>query len=131
MPHEHLSWPPTSWPTVLICVVIAVQSLSQSCLTLCSPMDHSAPGSSVPGILQARILEWVAMPSSRDLFNPGIESACPVSAGRFFTTSTNCQTFSVLWNSINLLKVSCNLNFFSQHLDFNINNIVPYLLCFF
>ena len=37
----------------------------QSCLTLCDPMDHSPPGSSVHGILQARILEWVALPSSR------------------------------------------------------------------
>ena len=37
----------------------------QSCLTLCDPKDHSPPGSSVHGILQARILEWVAMPSSR------------------------------------------------------------------
>ena len=37
----------------------------QSCLTLCNPMDCSLPGSSVHGILQARILEWVAMPSSR------------------------------------------------------------------
>ena len=36
----------------------------QSCLTLCYPMDHSLPGSSVHGILQARILEWVAMPFS-------------------------------------------------------------------
>ena len=34
-------------------------------LTLCDPMDCSAPGLSVHGILQARILEWVAMPSSR------------------------------------------------------------------
>ena len=39
--------------------------LSQSCPTLCNPMDCSPPGSSVHGILQARILEWVAMPSSR------------------------------------------------------------------
>jgi len=36
-------------------------------------MDHSPPGSSVHGILQARILEWVAIPSSRDLPNPEIE----------------------------------------------------------
>ena len=35
----------------------------QSCLTLCDPMDWSPLGSSVHGILQARILEWVAMPS--------------------------------------------------------------------
>ena len=39
--------------------------LLQLCLTLCNPMDLSLPGSSVHGISQARILEWVAMPSSR------------------------------------------------------------------
>ena len=42
----------------------AAKSL-QSCPTLCDPLDGRAPGSSVPGILQARTLEWVAMPSSR------------------------------------------------------------------
>ena len=40
----------------------------QSCLTLCDPVDCSPPGSSVHGILQARILEWVAMPFSRGSF---------------------------------------------------------------
>ena len=38
----------------------AAKSL-QSCLTLCNPIDSSPPGSPVPGILQARILEWVAI----------------------------------------------------------------------
>ena len=38
---------------------VCAQSL-QSCLTLCDPMDHGPPGSSVHGILQARVLEWVA-----------------------------------------------------------------------
>ena len=42
----------------------------QSCLTLCDPMDYSLPGSSVHGILQAKILEWVAMPSSRGSSRP-------------------------------------------------------------
>ena len=37
----------------------------QSCPTLCDPLDCSLPGSSVHGILQARILEWVAIPFSR------------------------------------------------------------------
>ena len=41
--------------------------------TLCNPVDCSPPGSSVHGILQARILEWVAMPLSRGCSNPGIE----------------------------------------------------------
>ena len=39
--------------------------VAQSCLTLCDPMDCSPPGSSVHGILQARILEWVAISFSR------------------------------------------------------------------
>ena len=48
--------------------------LLQSCLILCDPLDCSLPESSVHGILQARILQWVAMPSSRgDLSDPGIE----------------------------------------------------------
>ena len=46
-------------------VVVHARSLLQSCLTLCDPMGCSPPGSSVHGILQARILEWVAMLSSR------------------------------------------------------------------
>ena len=45
----------------------------QSCLTLCNPMDCSPPGSSIHGIFQARILEWVAMPSPGGLPDPGIE----------------------------------------------------------
>ena len=50
----------------------------QSCLTLCDPMDCSPPGSFVHRILQARILEWVAMPSPGDLPDPGIEPVSPV-----------------------------------------------------
>ena len=42
----------------------------QLCLTLCDPMDSSPPGSSVRGILQARILEWTALPSSRGSSRP-------------------------------------------------------------
>ena len=44
--------------------------LLQTCLTLCDSMDCSPLGSSVSGILQARILEWVAMPSSRASSRP-------------------------------------------------------------
>ena len=46
---------------------------TQSCPTFCNPMDCSLPASSVPGILQTRMLEWVAIPFSRDLPNPGIK----------------------------------------------------------
>ena len=44
--------------------------VTQSCPTLCDPMDCSLPGSSVPGIFQARILEWVALPFSRGSSQP-------------------------------------------------------------
>ena len=47
--------------------------VATSCPTLCDPVDCSPPDSSVHGILQARILEWVAISFSRDLSNPGIE----------------------------------------------------------
>ena len=46
------------------CMCMRAKSL-QSCPTLCNPLDYSPPGSPVQGIVQARILEWVAMPSSK------------------------------------------------------------------
>ena len=53
-----------SWPFSHLCVTAhtaaAAKSL-QSCSTLCNPIDGSPPGSPVPGILQARTLEWVAI----------------------------------------------------------------------
>ena len=52
----------------------------------CDPMDCSPPGSSVHGIFQARILEWVATPFSRGSSRPGLEPESPALAGRFFTS---------------------------------------------
>ena len=49
---------------IIVCMKVKVL-VTQSCPNLCNPMDYSQPGSSVHGILQARILEWVAMPSLR------------------------------------------------------------------
>ena len=65
--------------------------MCSSDLTLCDPMDCSPPGSSVHGILQKRILEWVAMPSSKEFSQPRDHtyiSMSPALAGGFFTTST-------------------------------------------
>ena len=55
-------------------------------LLFCNPRDCSLPGSSVHGISQARILEWVAISFSRDLPSPGIKPMSPALAGRFFAT---------------------------------------------
>ena len=63
--------------------------VAQSCPTLCDPMDCSLLGSSVYGIFQARILEWVAMPFSRGSSWPRGQTCVSYSsctAGRFFTT---------------------------------------------
>ena len=57
-------------------------------------MDRNPPGSSVPGILHARLLEWVAMPSFGDLPDPGIKPlslTSPALTGGFFTTSATWE----------------------------------------
>ena len=51
--------------------------VTQSYLTLCDPVDCSLPGYPVPGILQARTLEWVAISFSRGSSHPGIEPWSP------------------------------------------------------
>ena len=61
------------WVTVSVGMLVA-----QLCPTLCDPMDCSPPGSSVYEISQAIILEWVAIPFSRDLPYAGIEPKSPV-----------------------------------------------------
>ena len=59
-------------------VMAAAARLLQSCLTLCDPIDGSPPGSPVPGILQARTLEWVAIAFSKgDGWAPSIRSNQP------------------------------------------------------
>ena len=58
--------------------------VAQSCLTLCDPMDCSPLGSSVHGILQARILEWVAISFSRGSSQPRYQTQVSHIAGRCF-----------------------------------------------
>ena len=55
---------------------------------LCDTMDCSPPGSSVHGILQARVLEWIAMPSSRGSSRPRDGTQVSCTAGRFFSIWT-------------------------------------------
>ena len=77
------------------CLTQCMHSKSfQLCLTLCYSMDCSLPGSSAPGVLQTRILEWVAMPSSRGSSQPRDRtcvSYVPALAGMFFITSTTWE----------------------------------------
>ena len=66
----------------------------QSRPTLCSPMDYSLQGSSVHGILQARILEWVAIPFSSGSSPTRDQTQVSCLAGRFFTIFTFPGKFS-------------------------------------
>ena len=67
----------------------------QSCPTLCNPVNCSPPGSSVHGIFQPRMLEWVAMPFSTGSSQPRDRTQVSMSvalASRFFTTSATRET---------------------------------------
>ena len=68
--------------------------------TLCDPVDYSRPQSSIHGILQERILEWVAVPSTREFPDPEIKRVSLMSlalADGFFTTSPGdtCRNFNI------------------------------------
>ena len=66
-----------------------VSEIAQSYLTLCDPIDYSPPGSSVHGIFQERILEWVAISFSKGSSGPRnriVSLVSPAMAGKFFTS---------------------------------------------
>ena len=78
-------------------LVICCCLVAKSCLTLCNPLDHSPPGSSVQGILQARILEWEAISYSRGSSLPRVETASPAlvqfsSAQLRYSIAQSCLT---------------------------------------
>ena len=94
------TWNYTTWLISFAC--LHAKSL-QSCLTLCDPMVCTPPCFSVHVILQARILEWVAVPSSRGFPDPGIKPmslVSPALAGRFFTTSTTWEAPDCLLSAL-------------------------------
>ena len=71
---------------------------TQLCLTLWNPMDCSPPGSSVHEILEARILEWVAIPFSRGSSWPRDQTRGSCIAGRFFTTWATILLYLTAFN---------------------------------
>ena len=91
-----------------VCVCVC----AQSCLILCNPMNSSPSGSSVYGIFQVRILEWVPFPTTGDLSVPGIESTSLVSpalAGGFFTTCKAPRLLQAI-SSFHYYFFVCNWN---------------------
>ena len=115
--HPRLILMPLYWPYVWnalvqflwrtnLCVLWKVKALvGQSWLTLCNPMDSSLPGSSVHGILQGRILEWVAILFSRG--SSWLRDWIWVSriAGRLFTVWAIGEALCVLWGYIISLRI--------------------------
>ena len=82
----------------MYCVCMLV---TQSCLTLCDPMDYSPPGSSVHGIFQARILERVAIPFSRGSAQPKDQTPFSCITGRFFTTKQADKPYFLVTDGFN------------------------------
>ena len=81
--------------------------VAQSCLILCDPMDRSPPGSPVHRILQARILEWVAMPSSKGSSQPRDQTHISRSSALvdgFFTTGATWEAQT----TDNVIENTCN-----------------------
>ena len=93
------------WSLVMLCCA----KLLQLCLTLCDPIKHSPPGSSVHGILQARILELVAIPSSRGSPKPrywNCVSYISSLVGRLFTTSATQEALDGPFSSVQFSSVA-------------------------
>ena len=74
-----------SEPRKRVYLLVSGGLVAQSCLTLCDPMNCSPSVSSIHGILQARILEWIAIPFSRGSSWPRDQTQLSCIAGRFFT----------------------------------------------
>ena len=79
-----ICWPTSPWSNLHYKTGHAAKLL-QSCPTLCNPRNSSPPGSPIPGILQATILGWVAIPFARGSSQPSGWTQISCIAGRFFT----------------------------------------------
>ena len=83
-------------PESCSCLLSVSLLVAQSCLTLWDPLDYNLPGSSVHGILQARILEWVAISFSRENSWPGDRTWVSEIAGGLFSAEASGKPFLVL-----------------------------------
>ena len=93
---------------MLLKALVIWELVSKLCSTLCDPMGCSPPGSSVHGIFQARVLEWVAISSSGDLPNPGIKPRSPAlqavslptePPGKAIIKGIRCSELGELWGT--------------------------------
>ena len=111
-PHKDPLWsfittPPSFLPPLFLTPVC----VTQSCPTLCDPMGCSPPGSSIHGILQARRLEWGAIPFSSRSSWPRDWTRISCIAGRSFTIWATWEPLSLPLATLNLFSVSIILSF--------------------
>ena len=111
-------------PSTQVCCAVC----AQSCLTLCNPVDQSPPGASVHGIFQARILKWVAISYSREIFlTQGSNSVSSISCiGR------KILYYSATWEALtenNLLASSRSQPFAYFPLSTQPQNIACFTCC--
>ena len=118
-----------------MCVCVCEGMLSR--VQLCDPMDGSPPGSSVRGILQARILEWVAISSFRGSSRPRNQTRVSCIAGRFFATEPPgkpIRSHTFLFCFYFILKyccLQCCANFCCTAVTHLYTNIHSLLILFF
>ena len=102
-------------------------------IQLCDPMDHTLPGSSVHGVFPERILEWVAMPSSRASSWPRAQTCVSCIAGRFFTTELPgrpLRSVQMLHVPVLILSIfTCSrFNFLTKNFPFSVWSLLFKLL---
>ena len=129
----HIEYKPGTYVQLCVCVYML------SCLTFCGPMDYSLAGSSVHGILQARILEWVAISSSRGSYWPGDQTwvSCVSCIGKcILYHCTPWQAICMVrgWEIIEFLNLYIGKNI-SLFCDFNLSKsnckwYLNFILCF-
>ena len=101
------------WVTDL--VSINQRSVAQLCSTLCDPTDCSPPGSPVHGLLQARMLEWVAISFFKGYSWPRDRTHVSCTSGRFFTVCATRETFPKLWVIMLVEAVQARKYIWSSH----------------
>ena len=101
--------------------------VAQSCPTLCDPMDCSLPCSSIQGIFQARVLEWIAISFSRGPSQPRNWTWVSCIVGRCFTI---WATREVLHHRCRVLYCNCLFNHLTSSLECKIHVVIIFLLHF-
>ena len=116
--HPGWAWPVHLLPCFCVCVLV-----TQSCPTLCDPMDCSSLGSAVHTVLQARILEWIAIPLSRGSSQPRYRTPVSSFASKFFTLWATREVLdSTLALPKSILPMEARVTFKSRK-NRNINQI--------